>query len=115
MFVPCVSNDVTIAFLALGHRPHGDPLNSEDMALLGAVAAQAATALENARLYNQLSAKASEIERLRQFGDSVVESLTDGLVVVDLRRPRPALEPPDGGARRRGARSRRSAATWPSC
>ena len=85
VFVPCMSNDATIAFIALGHRPDGEPLNSEDMALLGAVAAQAATALENARLYNQLSAKASEIERLRQFGDSVVESLSDGLVVVDLR------------------------------
>jgi PAS domain S-box-containing protein len=83
-FVPCISNETAIAFIALGHRPDGEPLNSEDMALLGAVAAQAATALENARLYDQLSAKASEIERLRQFGDSVVESLSDGLVVADL-------------------------------
>jgi hypothetical protein len=82
-FVPCVSNEVTIAVIAFGHRPHGEPLNSEDIALLGAVAAQAATALENARLYNELSAKAGEIERLRQFSDSVVESLSDGLVVVD--------------------------------
>src|SRR5471030_2676387 len=54
------------------------------MALLGAVAGQAATALENARLYGQLSVKAAEIERLRQFSDSVVESLSDGLLVVDL-------------------------------
>ena len=84
MFVPCVSNDMTIAVLATGRRAHGEPLSSEDMALLGAVAAQAATALENARLYQQLSGKADEIERLRQFGDSVVESLTDGLIVVDL-------------------------------
>jgi hypothetical protein len=79
-----VSNDVTIAVLATGRRAHGEPLSSEDMTLLGAVAAQAATALENARLYQQLSGKADEIERLRQFGDSVVESLTDGLIVVDL-------------------------------
>ncbi|MEO7189764.1 MAG: ATP-binding protein [Vicinamibacterales bacterium] len=83
-FVPCVSNEVTVGTIALGHRPNGEPLNSEDMALLGAVAAQAATALENARLYKQLSGKASEIERLRQFSDSVVESLTDGLLVVDM-------------------------------
>jgi PAS domain S-box-containing protein len=83
-FVPCVSNDMTIAVLAAGRRPRGEPLNSEDMTLLAGVAAQAATALENARLYNQLSAKAEEIERLRQFSDNVVESLTDGVVVVDL-------------------------------
>jgi PAS domain S-box-containing protein len=83
-FVPCTSNEATIAVIALGRRAHGEPLSSEDMTLLGAVAAQAATALENARLYDQLSGKANEIERLRQFSDSVVESLTDGLIVVDL-------------------------------
>jgi PAS domain S-box-containing protein len=83
-FIPCVSKDATIAVIALGRRPQSEPLSSEDIALLGAVAGQAATALENARLYGQLSVKADEIERLRQFGDSVVESLSDGLVVVDL-------------------------------
>ena len=82
-FVPCVSKDGTIAVLAVGRRAHGDSLSSEDMALLGAVAGQAATALENARLYGQLRSKAEEIEGLRQFSDSVVESLSAGLVVLD--------------------------------
>jgi two-component system, NtrC family, sensor kinase len=70
--------------IAMGRRPDSEPLSSEDMALLGAVAAQAATALENARLYGELGRKAHEIEQLHQFSDSVVESLTDGLIVVDL-------------------------------
>ena len=83
-FVPCVSKEVTIAVLAVGWKPRSEALNTEDMALLGAVAGQAATALENARLYGQLRLKADEIERLRQFSDSVVESLSDGLLVVDL-------------------------------
>jgi PAS domain S-box-containing protein len=83
-FVPCVAKDATIAVLATGRRPHGEPLNSEDLVLVNAVAGQAATAIENARLYGELRGKADEIERLRQFGDSVVESLSDGLVVVDL-------------------------------
>jgi PAS domain S-box-containing protein len=83
-FVPCVSKDVTIAVLAVGRRGRSEPLSSEDMALLGAVAAQAATAIENARLYTALRAKADEVERLREFSDSVVESLSDGLLVVDL-------------------------------
>jgi hypothetical protein len=82
-FVPCVSKDGTIAVLAVGRRAHGDSLSSEDMALLGAVAGQAATALENARLYGQLSHKAEEIEELRLFSDSVVESLSAGLLVID--------------------------------
>ena len=79
-----MSNGVTIAVLAVGRKTWAEPLSSEDIALLGAVAGQAATALENARLYGQLTVKAAEIERLRQFSDSVVESLSDGLVVVDL-------------------------------
>jgi hypothetical protein len=82
-FVPCVSKDGTIAVLAVGRRAHGDALSSEDMSLLGAVAGQAATALENARLYGQLRRKAEEIEGLQRFSDSVVESLSAGLVVVD--------------------------------
>ncbi len=83
-FVPCVSKEGTIAVMALGRRASGEPLSSEDMALLAAVAAQAATALENARLYRQLTVKADEVERMRQFSDSILESLNDGLAVVDL-------------------------------
>jgi signal transduction histidine kinase len=83
-FVPCVSNDLTIAVIAVGRRAHGEPLSSEDMSLLTAVAGQAATAIENARLYSQLQDKANEIESVRQFNANVVESLTDALVVVDL-------------------------------
>jgi PAS domain S-box-containing protein len=83
-FVPCVSKDVTIAVLAAGRRGRSEPLSSEDLALLGAVAPQAATAIENARLYSALRTQATEVERLRQFSDSVVESLSDGLLVVDL-------------------------------
>jgi two-component system, NtrC family, sensor kinase len=53
------------------------------MALLSAVAAQAATALENGRLYRQLRTKADELERMRQFSDNILESLNDGLAVLD--------------------------------
>jgi PAS domain S-box-containing protein len=82
-FVPCVSSDLTIAVLGVGRRAHGEPLSSEDMSLLTAVAGQAATAIENARLYSQLREKAEEIESVRQFNANVVESLTDALIVVD--------------------------------
>jgi PAS domain S-box-containing protein len=54
------------------------------MALLAAVAAQMATALENARLYRQLQVKAHELDRLRAFNENILESLDDGLLVVDL-------------------------------
>ena len=83
-FVPCVSDAGTIAVMALGRKESGEPLSSEDMALLAAVAGQVATALENGRLYGQLQQKAGELDRLRQFSENIVESLSDGLAVLDL-------------------------------
>ena len=69
--------------MALGRRASAEPLSSEDMALLSAVAAQAATALENGRLYRQLRMKADELERMREFSENILESLNDGLAVVN--------------------------------
>ena len=81
-FVPCVSKDAAIAVLALGRRASGEPLSTEDTALVTAVAAQAATAIENGRLYRQLHLKASELDRLHAFNENILESLDDGLLVV---------------------------------
>jgi len=83
-FIPCAAKDSTIAVLALGRKETGEPLTSEDMALLGAVAGQIATALENARLYRQLHIKAGELDRMRAFNENILESLADGLLVLDL-------------------------------
>ena len=83
-FIPCVSNEGTIAVLALGRKEAGEALNSEDTALLATVAGQMATALENARLYRQLHVKALELDRLRAFNENILESLDDGLLVVTL-------------------------------
>ena len=83
-FVPCVAKEGTIAVLALGRKDTGESLNSEDISLLVAVAGQIATALENARLYRQLHVKAVELDRMRAFNENILESLDDGLLVVDL-------------------------------
>ena len=82
-FIPCVSKEGTIAVMAIGRKGNTEPLSSEDMALLAAVAAQAATALENGRLYRQLRVKAEELDRMREFSENILESLNDGLAVVN--------------------------------
>lgn len=81
-FVPCVSKGSSIAVLALGRRDNGEPLTSEDVALLTAMAGQVATAVENARLYRELHLKAAEFDRLRVFNEHILESLDDGLLVL---------------------------------
>jgi PAS domain S-box-containing protein len=84
-FIPCVFKESAIAVLALGRKGSGEPLNSEDMALLTAVAGQVATALENGRLYRQLQVKANELGRAQEFNQNILESLDDGLVVHDVQ------------------------------
>ena len=83
-FVPCVFEGGAIAVLALGRKETDEPFNSEDLALLTAVAGQVATAIENGRLYRQLHLKAEEIGRMREFNDNILESLEGGLIVFDM-------------------------------
>ncbi len=82
-FVPCVFEGSAIAVLALGRKESDETFNSEDLALLTAVAGQVATAIENGRLYRQLHLKAEELGRMREFNENILESLDDGLVVFD--------------------------------
>ncbi len=81
--VPCVFEGRAIAVLALGRKDEDEPFNSEDLALLSAVAGQVATAIENGRLYRELHLKAEELGRVREFNENILESLDDGLVVFD--------------------------------
>ena len=83
-FVPCLFEGRAIAVLALGRDDSDQPFNSEDLALLTAVAGQVATAIENGRLYRQLHLKAEELGRMREFNENILESLDDGLVVFDV-------------------------------
>src|SRR5258708_2645882 len=83
-FVPCVFEGRAIAVLALGRKETDEPFNSEDLALLTAVAGQVATAIENGRLYRELHLKAEELGRMREFNENILESLDDGLVVFDV-------------------------------
>mgnify|MGYP000938771824 CR=1 FL=1 len=82
-FVPCVFEGAAIAVLALGRKESDEPFNSEDLALLTAVAGQVATAIENGRLFRQLHMKAEELGRMREFNENILESLDNGLAVFD--------------------------------
>jgi two-component system, NtrC family, sensor kinase len=81
--VPCVFEGAANAVFVLGRKGTDQPFNSEDLALLTAVAGQAATAIENGRLYRELHLKAEELDGLREFNENILESLDDGLVVFD--------------------------------
>jgi len=72
------------AVLAVAERPEPEePLNSEDRALLGTLAAHAATAIEAARLFQEVRHRAEEIERLHARQARILESSAVGLLLLD--------------------------------
>lgn len=61
--VPLVGHNRKLGFLALDRHSDGSELGAEDVQLAQALANQAASALENARLYTELKHSAEELER----------------------------------------------------
>jgi two-component system NtrC family sensor kinase len=101
---PCRVKGEVIAVLGVGRKDGLDPLNSEEVDTLKTVAAQAATAIMNGRLYHSLHEKAEELRGLKEYNENILESLDSGIVVLDLEgrvvRWNRAMEALFGRARR---------------
>lgn len=72
-----------IGCLGMGRKEDNSYLTSEDMELLRTISPSVSLALENAYLYNQASIRASELERLKDYSENIIESLTVGVAVID--------------------------------
>ena len=81
---PCRVKGEVIAVLGVGRKDGLDPLNSEEVDTLKTLAAQAATAIMNGRLYRSLSSQAEELRELKDYNENVLESLDSGIVVLGL-------------------------------
>jgi PAS domain S-box-containing protein len=81
---PCRVKGEVIAVLGVGRKDGLDPLNSEEVDTLKTLAAQAASALLNGRLYRSLTEKADELRGLKEYNENILESLDSGIVVLDL-------------------------------
>lgn len=83
-FIPCRIRERTVAVLGLGKTVDGDFLSSDDVELVQTIAGYVAIALDNSQLYSSLEQKASEIARLKDFSENIIESLSVGVLAVDL-------------------------------
>ena len=83
-YIPCTVQNRTIAVLGLGKTVSGDFLSSEDVELLETLAGYIGIAIQNARLYASLEQKAAAYERLKDFNENIVESISVGVLAVDL-------------------------------
>jgi PAS domain-containing protein len=81
---PCRVKGELIAVLGVGRKDGLEPLDSEEVLVLKAVSAQAASAILNGRLFRSLTEKAEELRELKEYNESILESLDSGIVVLDL-------------------------------
>src|SRR5256884_2439269 len=73
-----------VAVIGLGRSADGALLSSEDVEILRTVSGYIAVAIENSLLYQEQQQRASELEILKEFNESIVESINVGLMAVDL-------------------------------
>lgn len=83
-YVPCVVRGRMVAVIGLGRSAQGALLSSEDVEILRTVSGYVAVAIENSLLYQEQQERAAELELLKEFNESIVESINVGLLAVDL-------------------------------
>ena len=93
-------NENLVGLLVLGQKSSEEPYTQADLALLGTLAHQGATAIENAMLYAQLSARTEAMETARQqlmvtyldtYGGTI-PTPTNGELVSDFNNIATALK-----------------------
>ncbi len=84
-YLPLKVEEKLIGCLAMGKKVDNSFLNSEDWELLTTISSPVALALENAALYNQASVRTMELERLKDYSENIIESLTVGVAVLDQK------------------------------
>jgi PAS domain S-box-containing protein len=83
-FVPCVVRGRMVAVIGLGRSVDGALLSSEDVEILRTVSGYVAVAIENGLLYKDQQERAAELKLLKEFNESIIESINVGLLAVDL-------------------------------
>ncbi len=83
-YVPCVVRGRMVAVIGLGRSADGALLSSEDVEILRTVSGYVAVAIENSLLYKDQQERAGELKLLKEFNESIIESINVGLLAVDL-------------------------------
>ena len=83
-YVPCVVRGRMVAVIGLGRSVDGGLLSSEDVEILRTVSGYVAVAIENSLLYQDQQERAAELKLLKEFNESIIESINVGLLAVDL-------------------------------
>jgi adenylate cyclase len=83
--VPIHGKDSVIGVIYADSRIRPDILQNHDPELLATIADQAAVAIDNARLYDDLSKSFAELSSVKTQSDEILESIASGVVVLDAQ------------------------------
>jgi PAS domain S-box-containing protein len=82
--VPCVVRDRLVAVVGVGRQTSdGSLVTSEDMEILRALSGYVAVAIDNSLLLRSEREKAELLAHLKQFSESIIESVNVGILVID--------------------------------
>jgi len=81
--LPLKVEDKVVGALAMGKKHDGSFFSREDWELLTTISGSAALALENADLYGRETVRTMEMQRLKDYSENIIESLTVGVSVID--------------------------------
>jgi two-component system NtrC family sensor kinase len=84
-YLPLKVEDKLIGCLGMGKKADNTFLTSEDWEIMTTISSPVALALENAYLYSQARIRALELERLKDYSQNIIESLTVGVAVLDRK------------------------------
>lgn len=82
-YIPCVVRGRMVAVIGLGRARDGSLLSSEDIGIIQTISGYVAVAIENSLLYQEQETRARELALLKEFNESIVESVNVGLIAVD--------------------------------
>lgn len=80
---PVTVRDSRVGLAVASYKMGSQPLNSDDQDLMRAVLNQAALAIENAQLLEQVHSQLDEMSRLQQYSNGILESSPAGTAVLD--------------------------------
>jgi PAS domain S-box-containing protein len=83
-YLPFKVKERVLGYLGLGKTRDGDYLSTEDIDLLQTIVGYVSIALENARLYESLEARARDYQALRDFSQNIIESINAGVLACNL-------------------------------
>lgn len=81
--MPITVRNRRLGFVVLGYRLDDEPFANEDLDLVRGLLNQAALAIENAQLLDEVQQRLDQVSRLESYSKGILESTPAGLALID--------------------------------